>query len=131
MESQRRPQDIHFPQRSLHPLCAPQFALVSNACGMLSFTPGLLPSPILPPPSPSSPDDEGHKSDHHHHHRHRHGHHSSTEEDNCCRWAKEMDSRCVCEILVRLPPFLTRPLHQYSVVIGESCVITYSCGGPI
>jgi hypothetical protein len=98
---------------------------------MISFAPRSPASAILSSPSPSSPDNnEGHQS-HHHRHGHKHRHHRTTEEDNCCRWAKEMDSRCVCEILLRLPLFLTRPLHQYTVAIGESCNVTYSCGGPI
>ncbi|CAK8571951.1 unnamed protein product [Lathyrus sativus] len=136
MESHIGPPDIQLPPPSLRPLCAPQLALVSYACGMLSFTPGSHPSPILPPPSPSSPDDdEGHHNEgqqsHHHRHGHRHRHHRTSHEDNCCRWARDIDSRCVCEILVKLPLFLTRPLHEYTVVIGESCTVTYSCGGPI
>ncbi|KAK2401789.1 hypothetical protein QL285_051352 [Trifolium repens] len=131
ISSQIRPPEIHLPPPSLRPLCAPQLALVSYACGMISSTPRSPASAILSSPSPSSPDNnEGHQS-HHHRHGHKHRHHRTTEEDNCCRWATEMDSRCVCEILLRLPLFLTRPLHQYTVAIGESCNVTYSCGGPI
>ncbi|KEH40590.1 hypothetical protein MTR_1g032400 [Medicago truncatula] len=134
MESEIIPPVIHLPPPALRPLCAPQLALVSYACGMLPYTPGSPSSPILPPLSPSSSNDGGgHQSHHNHHHRHghRHRHHDTTQEDNCCRWARALDSRCVCEILVRLPPFLIRPLHTYSVVFGESCTVTYSCGGPI
>ncbi|CAL0310339.1 unnamed protein product [Lupinus luteus] len=50
--------------------------------------------------------------DHHHHHdnrrrhehrhrrRHRHRNRKGLEEEECCRWAKEVDSQCVCELLV-------------------------------
>ncbi|CAJ2627888.1 hypothetical protein L195_g008375 [Trifolium pratense] len=131
ISSQIQPPEIHLPPPSLRPLCAPQLALVSYACGMIPFTPRTPPSAILSSPSPPPPNNnEGHQS-HHHGHDHKHRHENTKEEDNCCRWAKEMDNRCVCEILLRLPPFLTRPLHQYTVVIGESCNVTYSCGGPI
>ncbi|XP_028788912.1 selenoprotein Pa-like [Neltuma alba] len=113
------------------PLCASQFALANYACARLPFTPGTPPSP---PPSPD--DGHSHRQRHGHRHRnghghgHRHRHHTSQEED-CCRWVKEVDSQCVCEVLLRLPPFLVRPLHQYTVTVGDFCNATYSCGGPI
>ncbi|CAL0320579.1 unnamed protein product [Lupinus luteus] len=126
IESQIRPPIGSLPPAPPRPLCASQFALVNYACAMLSFTPG-------------SPDDNVGLSSHQHHQGHAHGHrrghghrHGNTpEEENCCRWVREMDSQCVCEILVRFPPFLTRPVHQYRVLIGESCDVTYNCGGPI
>lgn len=134
MESQMRPQ-VTMPPTHPRPLCASQFALVNYACGRLPFHPG-----VPPGPDPSPDDDEGHNNNNHQHsrhghgheHRHRHHHHHETaDEDNCCRWAKEVDNQCVCELLLRLPPFLVRPLHQYSLLIGDDCEITYSCGAPI
>ncbi|KAE9589200.1 hypothetical protein Lal_00000170 [Lupinus albus] len=122
IESQIRPSIGSLPPAPPRPLCASQFALVNYACAMLSFTPG------------SADNDNGHSSHQHGHgHRHDHGHRrgNTPEEENCCRWVREMDSQCVCEILFRLPPFLTRPVHQYTVLIGESCDVTYNCGGPI
>ncbi|KAG5051838.1 hypothetical protein JHK87_004036 [Glycine soja] len=117
MESQIMPPVIPFPPPSLHPLCLSQLALVSYACAMLPPTTTPPPSPLTSPPSPSSPsDDEGHRNDQNH------GHHQTSQEENCCRWAKEMDNQCVCEFLLLLPPFLTRPLHQYSISIGESWI---------
>ncbi|XP_020208900.1 uncharacterized protein LOC109793838 [Cajanus cajan] len=119
MESQFMPPFIPLPSPSLHPLCLSQLALVNYACAMLPLkaTPPSL--PLTPSPSPSSPNaDEGHRS------------HQTSQEDECCRWAREIDIQCVCEILVLLPPFLSKPLHQYSISIGESCKVTYSCGGP-
>ncbi|KAL2320930.1 hypothetical protein Fmac_029899 [Flemingia macrophylla] len=135
MESQIRSSSLSIstPPR---PLCVSQFALVNYACSRLPFSRGVLPhdSPSSPDPSPA--DEEGHTNNNHNHsHRHRHGHkhrhHQTPDEENCCRWAKEVDNQCVCEILARLPPFLIRPLHQYTLNIGESCDITYSCGSPI
>ncbi|CAJ1969213.1 unnamed protein product, partial [Sphenostylis stenocarpa] len=104
-----------LPPPSLHPLCLSQLALVGYACTVLPLTT----TPGPPPPSPS-PNDHGHRSNEHY-----------NLQENCCHWAKEIDSQCVCEVLVRLPTFLTRPMHQYSISIGESCNVTYSCGGPI
>ncbi|XP_057432666.1 uncharacterized protein LOC130725454 [Lotus japonicus] len=121
------------------PLCASQFALVNYACGRLPFSPGVPPAPVPAPPSPPSPDDErshrhrqGHGGGGHGHgHRHRHHRESTPDEENCCRWAKDVDTQCVCELLVHLPPFLVKPAHQYTLIVGEECQITYSCGGPI
>ncbi|KAE9621953.1 hypothetical protein Lal_00032791 [Lupinus albus] len=134
------------------PLCASQFTLANYACVKLPFSPGSPsePPPDSPPDSPPSHDDDdgddddgGDDDDHHHHHdnrhrhehrhrhRHRHRNRKGPEEKECCRWAKEVDSQCVCELLVRLPPFLMRPVHQYSLDIGDDCHVTYSCGGPI
>ncbi|KAK7393556.1 hypothetical protein VNO78_22114 [Psophocarpus tetragonolobus] len=116
MKSQIIPPLIPLPQPTLHPLCLSQLALVSYACAMLPPTPTL---PLIPPPSPPSPSDQSH------------GNHHASQEENCCRWAREMDTQCVCEFLLLLPTFLTRSLHQYSITIGQSCNVTYSCGGPI
>ncbi|KAK7355794.1 hypothetical protein VNO80_15056 [Phaseolus coccineus] len=115
MESQISPPIHPLPPTSLRPLCLSQLALVSYACAMMPLT-------ATPPPPPSpSPDNHGHRGNQRY----------TLQEENCCRWAKEIDSQCVCEVLVPLPPFLTKPLHQYSIRIGESCNVTYSCGGPI
>ncbi|XP_054800584.1 uncharacterized protein LOC129304807 [Prosopis cineraria] len=115
------------------PLCASQYALANYACVRLPFTPGT-------PPSPPSRDDDhshrhrhghGHGHRHRHRHHHHHHHHHTSQEENCCRWVREVDSQCVCEVLLHLPPFLVRPLHQYTVTVGDFCNVTYSCGGPI
>ncbi|KAL0435766.1 UNVERIFIED_CONTAM: hypothetical protein Sradi_0284500 [Sesamum radiatum] len=121
------------------PLCASQLALVNHACAMLPYT-------RVPPPSPLTPDsrhhhhhghDHGHGHDHDHDHGHghghghrhsKHGHKETTIEEDCCRWLKELDDVCVCELLVRLPPFLTRPVHNYTVGVDDICNITFACG---
>ncbi|XP_050365590.1 uncharacterized protein LOC126784148 [Argentina anserina] len=77
----------------------------------------------------------GHKQHRRHSHRHRHRHHHrekslSPQEDNCCKWLTQLDNQCVCELLLRLPTFLLKPAHTYSVFIGSSCNITYSCSHP-
>lgn len=108
------------------PLCPSQFALVNHACLSLPVLPMPPPSPplSLPPPPPPSPSERRHR---HRHGRH-HGHQETLVEENCCRWMKQIDSECVCDLLVHLPPFLSRPVHQYTVMIDPSCNITFECG---
>lgn len=143
MECQLRPRPFPLPlspPRPLpppRPLCASQFALVNYACSMLPYdaelpvTPPSPTSPAIPPsPPPPLPDDD--ELVHHRHgHRHRHqGSHKETpEEERCCRWLKEVDNECVCDLLVRLPVFLARPVHEYTVIVDDSCNVTYSCSG--
>ncbi|GAA0172654.1 hypothetical protein LIER_26438 [Lithospermum erythrorhizon] len=45
----------------------------------------------------------------------------------CCRWLKAVDNECVCDVLVHLPSFLSRPVHLYNVLVDESCSVTFSC----
>ncbi|KAG7970594.1 hypothetical protein I3843_07G092200, partial [Carya illinoinensis] len=130
-----RPQPLRpQPQLAPRPLCASQFSLANYACALLPLNP-LTPSP--PSLSISDHDNE----EHHHTHRHRrsHGghrrkhkpHHHSQTVDNCCRWASQVDSQCVCELLFLLPGFanfLMRPLHDYTLRISDSCNVTYTCG---
>ncbi|KAF3436324.1 hypothetical protein FNV43_RR23416 [Rhamnella rubrinervis] len=116
------------------PLCSSQFALASYACSQIPFSP--LPPP-QPPSPPSPPDNGGHRLEHEHSHRHGHGHghghrhrhHDSPAEESCCRWVKQLDSQCVCDLLVRLPNFLSRPAHEYSVIVGDACNVSFPCGG--
>ncbi|KAJ6401170.1 hypothetical protein OIU84_016560 [Salix udensis] len=121
------------PQR---PLCASQIALVNYACGSLLPAP---PAASLPSATAASDDHNSHgnRHEHGHGHGHRHGHrhggsrghgHGGTPEENCCRWLNDVDAECVCELLVRLPPFLSKPPHEYTVKIDDSCTVSYSCG---
>ncbi|KAJ9187663.1 hypothetical protein P3X46_003091 [Hevea brasiliensis] len=74
----------------------------------------------------------GQEQSHGHRHRHRHRHAiqpESTEQANCCRWLNELDDECVCDLLVRLPPFLSRPIHMYNLYLDETCNVTYACEG--
>ncbi|KAI9080265.1 hypothetical protein K1719_037659 [Acacia pycnantha] len=117
------------------PLCASQFALANYACARLPFTRGTPPSPPSPPDDGDDDDDGDHDGDDHnlsHRQRHRHHrHHHTDQEEDCCRWVKQVDSQCVCEFLLRLPPFLVRPVHEYKITLGDFCNATYYCGGPI
>ncbi|KAL5561643.1 hypothetical protein UlMin_031390 [Ulmus minor] len=106
------------------PVCASQYALANYACSMIPF------SPIPPPPS-STPASNDHGRRRKHGHRHRHHHHGTPEEEDCCRWLYEIDNDCVCDMLVRLPNFLSRPIHEYSLFVGETCNVTYTCGGRV
>uniref|UniRef100_M4CH40 Bifunctional inhibitor/plant lipid transfer protein/seed storage helical domain-containing protein n=1 Tax=Brassica campestris TaxID=3711 RepID=M4CH40_BRACM len=73
-----------------------------------------------------------HRRRHHHHHHHHHSHRHTEEtyaQQECCKWLKQMDNECVCDLLVRLPPLLAKPAHNYTVFVDESCIVTYTCGG--
>ncbi|RAL47927.1 hypothetical protein DM860_015714 [Cuscuta australis] len=110
------------------PMCASQITLVNHACSFLML------NPRSPPPSalPHHPVQRHHLPHHHHHHPPpHHVRRHSPEEEICCRWLKEVDDQCVCDMLVNLPPFLARPLHQFTVRVGDSCHQTYRCGTPI
>ncbi|KAK2990514.1 hypothetical protein RJ640_019794 [Escallonia rubra] len=93
-----------------------------------------LPSPPSPPCSTDCPPgpEHGHR---HRQHRHGHGHgghrheHAETPvEADCCRWLNSVDNECVCDLLVYLPPFLSKPIHQYTVTVDSSCNVTFQCG---
>lgn len=113
------------------PLCMSQFVLANHACSRLPFTPVSPPSPPTPPSpirpsSPGSPPSPGHR------HRHRHRHQATSQtpvEQECCRWLQEIDSQCVCDLLVHLPVFLAKPIHKYTVMVDASCNVTYMCSG--
>lgn len=124
-ESQWAPRSPPLPV-NLPPLCASQYALVNHACSTLPFTP-------LPPPPRLSSFSQSNHSSHRHRHRHEHrhtrkGHKEERGEHDCCRWFRELDSVCVCHLLVRLPRFLTRPVHNYTVIVDETCDVTFQCG---
>ncbi|KAL3359088.1 hypothetical protein AABB24_015914 [Solanum stoloniferum] len=111
------------------PLCPSQFALVNHACSLLPLNPVSPPSPPSPfllvaPPPPPGPPERRHRRRHDHHHEYK----ESSAEENCCRWMKQVDSECVCDLLVRLPLFLSRPLHQYTIMVDPGCNITFECG---
>ncbi|KAE8801715.1 putative pectinesterase 66 [Hordeum vulgare] len=42
---------------------------------------------------------------------------------------QEVEPGCVCEALLRLPMFLVKPQHKYTIRVGKSCEVTYRCGG--
>lgn len=113
------------------PLCASQFSLANYACARLPLR------PIAPPSPPEDDEDQGHHHRHGHRsrrHRHHRHHETGPGEEDCCRWARQMDSQCVCEVLYLLPVFanfLMRPVHSISLSISDSCNVTYSCGGTI
>lgn len=133
-------------QSNVPPVCITQFAQLNRACAFLPYTP------------PSPPDDDGdddhgrmdnvtnqslvddddgddhhnhHRHRHHHHHRHRHsqGHRASDAEDDCCTMLNEVDDVCVCSLLLRLPLFLSKPEHDYTVIVNDECEVTFECQG--
>ncbi|XP_074368311.1 uncharacterized protein LOC141708540 [Apium graveolens] len=124
------------------PLCASQFALANHACAMLPYIPIPPPSPPIvrdtspPVTSDSDAPESSPTPSHRHRHRHSHSHsnplpHQTPVAQECCRWLQQIDSGCVCDLLVRLPVFLAKPVHQYTVTVDRSCAVTYSCSGRI
>lgn len=117
------------------PLCLSQFLLVNRACSSLPYSsvpppsPPSPPPPIPSPPSPPSPNSPPSRHHHKHHHRHRHGiqYQESPAEADCCRWLKQIDTQCVCDLLVYLPVFLAKPRHNYTVSVAQDCTVTYQC----
>lgn len=121
---------------ALRPLCLSQFALVNHACSMLPYSPLPPPAPPSPPtpPAPAQPPcppKTGHRHGHHHRHRHTSSAPVSAAAEECCRWLKEVDTQCVCDLLVRLPIFLAKPSHDYTVNVSEDCSVTYQCPGRV
>ncbi|KAI8574559.1 hypothetical protein RHMOL_Rhmol01G0364000 [Rhododendron molle] len=131
-------------------LCLSQYALVNHACARILLQPlnppspqeslaatSFAPPPLSPPssPLPSSPSPPSPHNGTGLGHRHRHeraeqqGHPESLEEEQCCRWMQVVDAECVCNLLVHLPSILVRLTHNYTVVLSESCHITYQCAG--
>ncbi|KAL9239220.1 hypothetical protein vseg_013560 [Gypsophila vaccaria] len=120
------------PPAALRPLCLTQFSLVYYACNSIPYSPILPPSPPPPPPPLDSPTAEGPcpPTDGHRRRRHRRHRHSSSPNhavDECCRWLKALDAQCVCDLLVRLPVFLAKPVHAYTVDVNSNCNVTYRC----
>ncbi|KAK9161288.1 hypothetical protein Syun_007629 [Stephania yunnanensis] len=104
------------------PLCLSQYALVNQACSVIPSAnnhtrpnAGELNDPLM-----------DNNREHHHHRRNR-----LPEAEECCKWLKEMDDLCVCELLVRLPPFMRRIGHAYTVTVLDSCNVTYVCDGQL
>ncbi|GLU07517.1 hypothetical protein SLE2022_244730 [Rubroshorea leprosula] len=146
--------ELKFPLPPNDLLCTSQFAVANHACAFLPVVPLPTAAHLRSPPSQSPlppsphgghnhghrhgppPDDGGHHI-HEHHHRRRHGHRhghvyrykETTEEDNCCKWLKTIDNECVCAVLAHLPPFLSRPIHNYTVHVDDSCDISFLCAG--
>ncbi|KAK4441692.1 hypothetical protein Salat_0504100 [Sesamum alatum] len=108
------------------PLCASQFALANRACSLLPYTSVPPPAPPAPPAGPQP----GYcrRREHEHEHEHEHGHVHWRERRRPARGmlpvVEEVDNACVCEVLLYLPSFLTRPLHNYSVSSTKTCDVT-------
>ncbi|GAB2276282.1 hypothetical protein Dimus_011014 [Dionaea muscipula] len=129
-------------------LCMTQLALVNHACSTIPYVP-------LPPHPPSNDlplaaaySLHGHGDDqpssscrrrihsrHHGGHRRQSRHDQHVEyqetpaERECCRWLNAVDNECVCDLLARLPVFLSGPLHNITVSVDQGCFVTYQCPG--
>ncbi|KAL9227951.1 hypothetical protein vseg_003581 [Gypsophila vaccaria] len=110
-----------------------QFALVNHACSMLPYSPVSPPPPPPPsaPPGVETPSTPGDSHRRRHHHKRRHNNSPDPAVEECCRWLKEVDTQCVCDLLVRLPVFLAKPVHAYTVEVDPDCSVTYTCPGRV
>ncbi|TYJ21705.1 hypothetical protein E1A91_A08G080200v1 [Gossypium mustelinum] len=131
----------------LVPLCTSQLMLVNYACGTVP----LVRSPFLSSNTPDIGNDNGngtgssqgdgngtengagegenkHRPRHKRRHRHRHKE-MTLEQSYCCLWIQIVERDCVCDILAHLPLFLSWHLHHYTVLVGEACKVTLTCGG--
>ncbi|KAL6502849.1 hypothetical protein OROHE_024017 [Orobanche hederae] len=113
------------------PLCESQFALANSGCAMLPYT------SISPPLSHHHHHSNHHSHDHNHNHSHSHQSYAgnttvtSSTEEQCCHWLKEVDNVCVCNVLLRLPAFLSKPAHNYTVAVNSTCEVTFQCGSRV
>ncbi|MBA0860369.1 hypothetical protein Goshw_016935 [Gossypium schwendimanii] len=123
----QRPQLMAPPR----PLCASQFSLVNYACAALPLTPFSPPPPRNRNHSRSRSRSRSNSRRRSRKHRRRHGHREAEMQSYCCQWLKQVDTECVCDVLVHLPTFLSRPNHRYTVVVDDTCTVNYSCGGRI
>ncbi|OVA05522.1 hypothetical protein BVC80_441g303 [Macleaya cordata] len=129
------------PQR---PLCISQFALANHACGLLPITTNSNQQLVEDVDDPDEGErrrrrrrrrtGHGHSHQQRHDHRrhsrrHRRHHHHTQEESDCCRWLKEMDDACVCQLFYRMPTFMRRPKHDYVIKVDDTCAVTFSCQG--
>ncbi|KAL9683813.1 hypothetical protein QQ045_021240 [Rhodiola kirilowii] len=110
-----------------HPLCPTQINLLNHACSAIPLY--SVPPPAQPsPPPPSNETSSSHSRRRNRRHRsHHHHHHGTPNEEECCRWLQTVDAECVCNVLLAMPTFLARPLHQYTVTVDDTCRITYTC----
>ncbi|XP_010942492.1 uncharacterized protein [Elaeis guineensis] len=126
--------DLSFAQ--LRPLCLSQFALANQACVVLPTEEVSRDSSLAKLQEEDEYDDDEHE-DHHGHghgrgrgHRHGRGHGEEPRVNtDCCRWLAEVDEACVCEALLRMPPFFIKAKHTYIIKVGKTCKHEYNCRG--
>ncbi|KAG0489386.1 hypothetical protein HPP92_007867 [Vanilla planifolia] len=94
-------------------LCLSQFALANEACSFVN---------------PHSINLQSNNNHHHHHHHHHHQQHGDTKDSACCRRLEGIDDACVCQLMTRLPSFVTKPKHKITIVPNDGCEVSYECG---
>ncbi|GMH31002.1 hypothetical protein Nepgr_032845 [Nepenthes gracilis] len=112
-------------------VCTSQITLANHACLTIPRTrtsPRMLASQPVQSPDAASAPAQGDRRGHTHRRRQR-TFRETQQQQECCHWLHEVDAACVCELLVRLPVFLSKPLHNYTVVVDEKCSVTFECGG--
>lgn len=59
-------------------------------------------------------------------HDHRRG---DPEDSACCRWLSIIDNACMCQVLARLPLFMSRLNHDLKLSPEDGCEVEFQCGG--
>lgn len=135
------------------PFCLTQITVANQACMFLAPSPPLPPippaprppaprppapplppGPPLPPPSPAPPQPPPFDNDNEANDRIHHSNNQTTDdyranESECCRWVRQMDARCVCLLLSRLPPFIYKPVHTLTLAPEVGCLVRFECPG--
>lgn len=120
-------------QAKAQALCYSQFALANEACSFLR--PGRS-AQDEPKPDPKDEHTLAPLRDgHHHHHDHRnsddgnHDRRADPTDSACCRRLSTIDNACVCQVLARLPPFISRPTHSLIISPVKGCDVSFQCDG--
>ncbi|XP_010256204.1 PREDICTED: uncharacterized protein LOC104596643 [Nelumbo nucifera] len=119
-----------------HPLCISEIALVSNACAFVPIEHHLTQLTATRTTHRGNQEElvneqqrqqeHDNEDDRQEGHRRRNYHHDGPSEE-CCRWLREVDSMCVCQLFVPMPTFLRRPLHSYTIMVDHTCKVVFKC----
>jgi hypothetical protein len=105
-------------------LCLSQFALATEACTTSYSVPGPANVNATWLINEIEPTDEHHRS-----HRHHPIHDDDPQDTPCCRRLMGIDNACMCQILSRLPKFITKPKHTLTLMPIKGCDVSFECDG--
>ncbi|KAJ1704538.1 hypothetical protein LUZ63_004317 [Rhynchospora breviuscula] len=103
-------------------LCLSQFALATEACSTSYQVPGPAKVNATKSINEIEPTDERH----HHHHP---INDDDPQDTPCCRRLTGIDNACMCQILARLPKFITKPKHTLTLSPIKGCDVSFECDG--
>lgn len=105
-------------------LCLSQFALATEACTTSYAVPGGQNVNVTRSVNEIELSDENHRSHHHHP-----IHDDDPQDTPCCRRLMGIDNACMCQILSRLPKFITKPKHTLTLMPIKGCDVSFECDG--